>query len=792
MKRLHKIPSFNIFTIFSLLLLFLYVPTSASAATPVVVGTTSSYGVLAATTITNTGATTIEGIAGNNMGNFPGTTFTDSGTVTMTGGTIHLGDTAAQNAQLALTTAYEDVRLRGPATTIASNLAGSTLAAGIYVTADTTFSNTGTLTLDGGGDPNAMFFFQAGSTLTTADSVASQMRLINQAQACNVFWQIGSSATLGTYSTFIGHLYAQTSITAKTGAQITGQLLARTGAVTLDTNVISNPGCNHTVTFNSNTGTGGTTPAQTSNAPSALTSNGFTKTGYTFGGWNTVPGGGGTIYGNNAAYSFATDLTLYAQWILAPINHTVTFYGSGSSGGTTAAQTASVTTPLTANGFLRTGYTFTGWNTDAGGGGTAYANSAVYSFATDLALYAQWTLLPLANHTVTFYGNGSTSGATAAQTTNVTTPLTPNGFNRTGHYFLEWNTDSNGGGVAYSNNASYSFAADLNLYAQWAVVPAVIHTVTFMGNGATSGATALQSNNVATALRANGFTRPGYFFKNWNTLPDLSGIDFEDGAMYSFAQDLTLYAKWSLIPPIPHTVTYKGNGATSGTVPLDALSPYSTESIVTVLDNSGSLVKPDYTFVGWNTAANGTSISHPPGSTFSIVIDTILYAQWVPTPVPMATLHVVKEVINDDSGKAVPSDFLLHVKYRGIDIPGSPAIGVGGLGRTYVLPAGSYLVSEDPTPGYYGYFSGIGITNGLVTLIPGSEVTITRTNNDVAQAYVPTPEPTATPAPMPPATEVGGVLPKTGSPWYNLLAGGVILVLIGATGWMARQSRARK
>jgi len=472
----------------------------------------------------------------------------------------------------------------------------------------------------------------------------------------------------------------------------------------------------------------------------------------------------------------------------------VTFHGNGALTGSTAAQTAGVATPLTANGFLRSLYTFTGWNTEANGGGTPYANSASYSFASDLALYAQWTLVPLPNHTVTFQGNDASSGATAAQTANVTTPLTANGFIRNGYYFNGWNTQAGGDGTPYANSASYTFLADLNLFAQWTRVPAVMYTVTFMGNGATGGATAVQRGNVETFLRANGFTRPGYFFDDWNTLADLSGFDYADGAAYSFSQDLTLYAEWSLIPPLPHTVTYNSNGATGGTPPIDASSPYATDSIVTVLGNTGSLVKPGYTFVGWSTVANGTSDVRPPGSTFPIVIDTILYAQWIPTPIPMATLHVIKKVINDDGGKAVASDFQIHVKYLSVEVPGSPSSGVGGNGQTYVLPAGTYLVSETRTiSGYYGYFSGAGIVNGLVTLTPGSDVTITRTNDDVAQPYVQGPEPTADPIPATSTatTEQGGVLPKTASPWYNLLAGGAALALGGAASLLARR-RERK
>jgi hypothetical protein len=111
----------------------------------------------------------------------------------------------------------------------------------VYNSAAGTLGLTGTLTLDAQGDANAVFIFQAASTLITAP--ASTVRLINGAQACKVFWQVGSSATLDTTTTFVGNILALTSITANTGATVNGRLLARNGAVTLDTNTITRANC---------------------------------------------------------------------------------------------------------------------------------------------------------------------------------------------------------------------------------------------------------------------------------------------------------------------------------------------------------------------------------------------------------------------------------------------------------------------------------------------------------------------------------------------------------------------
>jgi hypothetical protein len=124
---------------------------------------------------------------------------------------------------------------------VPAELGGTTKTAGVYDSADGTFGITGTLTLDAQGDPNAVFIFKTASTLITAG--ASSVVLVNDAQACNVFWQVGSSATLGTNSTFNGNILALTSITLTTGANVNGRVLARNGAVTLDTNTITKATC---------------------------------------------------------------------------------------------------------------------------------------------------------------------------------------------------------------------------------------------------------------------------------------------------------------------------------------------------------------------------------------------------------------------------------------------------------------------------------------------------------------------------------------------------------------------
>jgi hypothetical protein len=208
----------------------------ARAEAPVGLGTAESFAVLAGQTITNTGPSVISG----DVGVSPGSAVIGFPPGLINNGTLHVTDAVAAQAESDLTVAYLDAASRTPATAVGPDLSGLTLPTGVYSAGD--MSLTGTLTLDGQGDPNAAWVFQAASTLITGS--ASVVSLVNGASACNVFWQVTSSATLGTGSTFVGTIMSLTSISATTGALVTGRLLARNGSVTLDTNVITAPtGC---------------------------------------------------------------------------------------------------------------------------------------------------------------------------------------------------------------------------------------------------------------------------------------------------------------------------------------------------------------------------------------------------------------------------------------------------------------------------------------------------------------------------------------------------------------------
>ena len=236
-------------------------PVAAHAAQATVpLGDAQSFAVLAGEGITNTGATTVSGSAGGDMGSHPTGSFTGEAGVTTNGTKYLAAEAAVADAKAALVTAYDDTagRTGDPTVTVSADLAGQTLIPGVYNSGSTlSISGPSPLVLDAQNDPSAVFIFQAGSGLTT-DSGTS-MSLINGAQACNVFWQVGSSAIFGTNSTFIGHVFALTSIAAANGASFDGQLLARNGTVTLENNTIVNDLCDAPVVDDSN-GDTDTTP----------------------------------------------------------------------------------------------------------------------------------------------------------------------------------------------------------------------------------------------------------------------------------------------------------------------------------------------------------------------------------------------------------------------------------------------------------------------------------------------------------------------------------------------------
>ena len=229
---------------------------------------------------------------------------------------------------------------------------------------------------------------------------------------------------------------------------------------------VATAAASYTVTFNANGGSG-SMASETASAPTALTANAFTRTGYTFAGWNTAANGSGTSYANGATYPFSAGATLYALWTVNT-PYSVTFNANGGSG-SMANESDNTPAALTVNNFTRTGYNFAGWNTATDGSGTSYANGAAYPFGASATLYAQWTAAPI--YTVSFNANGG-SGSMANETASIPTALAANAFTRTGYTFVGWNALANGTGPSYADGANYAFNVSATLYAQWKALPA--------------------------------------------------------------------------------------------------------------------------------------------------------------------------------------------------------------------------------------------------------------------------------------------------------------------------------
>ncbi len=243
----------------------LFASSALGATASVGLGSAASFSVLGGSTVTNTGPTTMFG----DLGLSPGSSVTGAPQVL---GQTHVDDAVAIGAKNALTTAYNDAASRPSNGSAGTDLAGQVFLPGVRSASSSLLLSSGSVTLDAQGDPNAVFIFQIGSTLITGSNTS--VVLVNGAQACNVFWQVGSSATLGTGTSFVGTIMALASISANTAATIHGRLLARNGAVTLDTNTITTSNCASSEsgsgggTETTTAGSGTTTPGSGATAPS--------------------------------------------------------------------------------------------------------------------------------------------------------------------------------------------------------------------------------------------------------------------------------------------------------------------------------------------------------------------------------------------------------------------------------------------------------------------------------------------------------------------------------------------
>jgi uncharacterized repeat protein (TIGR02543 family) len=427
----------------------------------------------------------------------------------------------------------------------------------------------------------------------------------------------------------------------------------------LSTASSSQDGTPYTVTYSSNGSTSGSAPGTaTSYAGSTHTveanSGSLARTGYTFAGWNTQADGSGTSYSaGTGTFAMTADVALYPRWTAN--SYSITYSGNGNTGGSVPSPGSFTTggTPYTVVGntgsLVRTGYTFSGWNTAIDGSGTAYAAENTYSTLANLTLYAMWSPN---SYAVTFdsQGGGVVSSGTYSTGGSVASPSDPS---RTGYTFAGWFT-SPSGGTALTFPYSPSGTGDITLYAQWT---AKTYAIAYDGNSNSGGSVPSPGSfttggvNYTVESNAGSLTLDGYSFGGWNTAADGSGTTYAPGSSLTTTSDVTLYALWLT----NRTVSYEGNGATSGSVPTAEVS--GEGGLYTVAGNTGSLERTGYVFGGWNTAADGSGTTYLAGSgTITLAGDLTLFALWVlpepPAPAPEPAVCAVEFDANGGAGVA--------------------------------------------------------------------------------------------------------------------------------------------
>ncbi|WP_238703126.1 InlB B-repeat-containing protein [Bifidobacterium longum] len=330
--------------------------------------------------------------------------------------------------------------------------------------------------------------------------------------------------------------------------------------------------------------------------------------GYRFDGWYTAPNGGNK-------YDFYTPLTgnvtVYAHWV--GNGYTVRFAGNGATGGGTPDQAFqyNIGQNLRRNGFVRDGYTFTGWkradNQQAYGDGQWVTNLTTQPDGI-VTMVAQWS----ANEAHIRYNPNPPAGKTAGGQgtpnwdghTGDTPTIGQNGWTIDGYTFAGWATSPDGSGARYAPGARWTANGTLTLYAQWTPGQA---SLTYDGNGATGGKTDPQTGKTDEKInvRDNGFTRDGYTFVTWNTQADCKGNAVKPNSEWTLRGSSTLYACWA---GNAQTLTYHGNGATGGNTA--AQSGKTGDELTT---NANGFTRDGYTFVRWDTAKDGSGTAYGEG-----------------------------------------------------------------------------------------------------------------------------------------------------------------------------------
>jgi uncharacterized protein (TIGR02145 family)/uncharacterized repeat protein (TIGR02543 family) len=312
----------------------------------------------------------------------------------------------------------------------------------------------------------------------------------------------------------------------------------------------------------------------------------------------------------------------------------------------------------------KTGYGFSGWNTQADGKGTGYSPGDTFIInSKSVVLYAKWVIN---QYSIIYKGNSNTSGTPPVKASydyNSTATISDKAtLTRTGYTFIGWNTNEEGTETDYAASQTFKMgASNITLYAKWTTKPT--STITYNGNGYTGGNVPLDSNKyisgaTITVLGNTGdLIKTGSIFKGWNTKGDGSGTDYLAGSTFSIGDsNVTLYAKWILV----FALIYNGNGNTGGSVPIDS-NKYETGATLTLLGNPGNLIKTGYAFAGWNAKSDGSGTNFNAGETFAMSSrPETLYTKWTTKPTYSITYNgnnntggTAPATVNCDSGSQV-------------------------------------------------------------------------------------------------------------------------------------------
>ena len=441
----------------------------------------------------------------------------------------------------------------------------------------------------------------------------------------------------------------------------------------------------------------------TFDVPQNLSPNTFTRDGYTFTDWKRADTGDSYTDGQQVSNLTSTPngvVTLVAQW--TPNQAAINYNANPPTGRTPGGQgTANWTghtgdTPtISQNGWTVDGYTFTGWNTQAGGKGQAYAPGTKWAANGTLTLYAQWTA---GEASLTYDGNGATGGKTDPQTgkTDEKINVRDNGFTRDGYTFVTWNTQADCKGNAVKPNSEWTLRGSSTLYACWA---GNAQTLTYHGNGATGGNTAAQSGKTGDELttNANGFTRDGYTFVRWDTAKDGSGTAYGEGkngvsqyVMKPAGNDL--YAIWKTNPA---TIQYRNDWPnTTGSTP-DTTG--NTGDTVTISQNSFD--RPGYTFTGWSTSKRGDPSLQPGDKHTLEPRTTTVWAQWKADPAHLVYNSNIGTVGSETKTVDGVVDQTVKTITNPFDRPGYTFSGwntqADGKGKAYATGADYVLTAND-------------------------------------------------------------------------------------------------